>query len=127
MVHTHTTVPDLERFTLGDCHFLAHAIEKLTGWEMHCFVDGCDVPIDHAFVITPDGRALDVQGLHTLDDLCSRWGQWSHRACVMSELYWGPGKGHSPRYGNYSFLRASVLAKRLVEEYKTSCLSTTDR
>lgn len=74
---------DIEDFTAGGCSLLAEAIHEITGWELACFWDGFR-PCGHAFVRTPDGRYLDITGVHTHREMLdSRWGQ--------------PGKRHGRR------------------------------
>lgn len=108
------TKRDIERFTCGDCHFLARAIQKRTGWPIHAFVypDHSDEPYLHAFVVMRDGRVLDVQGACTIDELRVRWKcQWPHR-----EFTWRTVRGYfgEPEYGHGSYTRARVVAERLL-------------
>lgn len=104
---------DIIRFTEGDCHILARAIHLLTGWPMFSFDDGHGDPDLHAFVIAPSGKALDIEGLHSLRDLRRDWGssplvETSYEAIVS---IWG----HETSFGRYSFARARKLAPMLVE------------
>jgi hypothetical protein len=54
---------DRAMFTAGQCHILAYAIQARTGWPIWCgtFMDG--KPDLHAFVVMPNGKALDVRGM----------------------------------------------------------------
>ncbi len=65
-----------ERFTEGDCHILALAIHKATGWGFATFAYTCaggEFPDLHAFVVMPDGRCLDIDGVCTQSELLVRW------------------------------------------------------
>src|SRR4051812_44511858 len=64
---------DIERYTCGDCHYLARALHKLTGWPMAAFVDRWGDPDRHAFVLTPDGDVFDVHGIESPHDARRRW------------------------------------------------------
>jgi hypothetical protein len=68
-------------FTCGDCFQLAYAVHKITGWKLMSFVNEEGVYIDHSFIITPDGLALDIKGLHDLQDFMQEW-----RAQGMCEI-----------------------------------------
>ncbi len=61
-----------ERFTCGDCHLLANAINELTGWSVCTFLSS-DEPETHAFVKMPDGRYLDIEGASSGWELLDRW------------------------------------------------------
>lgn len=64
------------RFTCGDCHILARAIHRVTGWPMatFSFKSGKErLPDTHAFVRLPDGRYLDIEGVRTADEMYERW------------------------------------------------------
>lgn len=54
---------DVERFTAGDCHVLAHVLSQLTGWDIWAF-NVYGQPDYHAFVRTPSRYILDIEGLH---------------------------------------------------------------
>lgn len=56
------------RYKYGQCHALAQAIHDATGWPMVVWSmeEGGN---DHAMVKTPDGRYLDVEGVHTADEV----------------------------------------------------------
>ncbi len=60
------------RFMVGDCHLLAQAIHRKTGWPMVAVVDELN-PSDwwHVLVETPAGTLLDVRGEHDIDDVCT--------------------------------------------------------
>lgn len=106
----HPTALDIERFTEGDCHYLARALHRRTGWSMAAFSCGGE-PDLHAFVLTPDGRVLDVQGACTKHVMRTRWGGKGIRAYEWRALSaFGP-----PDYGEASVARARVVARNLLE------------
>lgn len=78
------TSQDVEDFTCGGCSLLAEAIhDAVPEYELACFIAGGH-PCGHAFVKLPDGRYLDITGVHT------------HRE--MLDSHWGrPGKRHGRR------------------------------
>jgi hypothetical protein len=74
---------DRDRFTSGYCHVLARAVQLASdGWPIRCF-EGEDprYPTCHAWVETPDGRFLDVEGAQDPNEFLARWcnlepGDW---------------------------------------------------
>lgn len=62
---------DVIAFTRGDCHVLARAIQRRTGWPIYALTshNWGEAPCFHAFVRMPDGRALDVLGARTMDEM----------------------------------------------------------
>lgn len=99
-------------FTAGECHLLARAIHRKTGWPVCAFIDRGFFD-HHAFVRMPDGRYLDVEGVHSERELRKRWSLPRARIgeCppdfLLSE--WGL-EDHRP----YRRRRASVVADRLL-------------
>jgi len=77
------TPQDVKDFTSGGCSLLAEAIHAARPeYVLACFWAGR--PCGHAFVKLPDGRYLDITGVHT------------HRE--MLDSGWGrPGKHHGRR------------------------------
>lgn len=64
-------------FTEGDCHLLAIELHKRGVGKLHSFAcpDEGDTDL-HAFVILPDGRILDVEGIYEGDEPYGRyWGR----------------------------------------------------
>lgn len=61
-------ISDIKRFTEGDCYVLALEINKLTGWPV------VDIGQVHAVVKTPCNNYLDIEGLHTKEEVSSKWG-----------------------------------------------------
>lgn len=109
-------VSDVERFTEGDCHILARAIHRRTGWTFCTFLyDGC--PDAHAFVQRPDGLYVDVEGVVNETSLLAKWGKhmkvkrWEDFEAFAADWpWWG---GDFCTYGLYSYLRAAQLARKL--------------
>jgi hypothetical protein len=116
-------ITDLERFTEGDCNVLATAISKRTGWPVCSFMgkswDGSEdmIPDLHAFVIRPDGKVLDVQGVCTLSQFRARWSQRAPIKVWPSPLAFRKAWGESPFFGHYSYERARKVADQLVDLY----------
>lgn len=111
MVATRITTRDVERFTEGDCHVLARALHVATGWPIQALdVDGRGCPDMHAFVLRPDGQALDVQGVHPLEDLVTAWHARATVPTTWKRLReeWGTSV-----FGDYSFTRARAIAPLL--------------
>ena len=114
---------DVERFTTGDCHIFAHELHKATGWPMECFVDLGEPEPDyqasiHAFCRRPDGKLVDIEGVHEHTTFIEKWDTWgaSHEAGTM-EVQWPIWDGYMT-YGDYSRRRARVLIPRLLEAVK---------
>lgn len=103
---------DIWRFTCGDCHVLAARLHKITGWPIHCGYDH-EFPDVHAFVLTPDGMALDVRG-PMKPSACLRGYNYrkGHREFSWAEIRraW-----ITPSLGAYSYERARKIAPVLVE------------
>lgn len=67
----------IRAFTLGDCHVLARALSK-HGYPIVLVSTTTAKKNDdawwvHALNELPDGRFVDITGLHTADDLFDRW------------------------------------------------------
>lgn len=103
---------DVWRFTCGDCHILARAIQRLTGWPIHCGISGRKHPDWHAFVLTPDGRAVDVRGVQTPAECLRGYQKRAHREFSWDHVRkdWG-----APCISSYSYARARAIAPVLVE------------
>jgi hypothetical protein len=69
---------ELEAFTSGDCWLLAATAEGEFGWEAVAVMvpEGIDegAPWMHMVNRLPDGRLIDIEGIHTEKGLLSRWG-----------------------------------------------------
>lgn len=115
---------DNKRFTCGDCHYLARAIHKRTGWQIGAFswpvVENSDRytwnpggPDYHAFAIMPDGRVLDVEGVKTQEELKERWRV---EAGIIKPFEWKDVKVFgTPDYGRFTYRRAYQVADMLLE------------
>lgn len=57
-----------ERFMYGDCWLLAERISRETGFPVVALSEDGDTPAEHAAVLTPDDRLLDVDGVHSMDE-----------------------------------------------------------
>lgn len=73
---------DVEFYMGGACPIFAIALHRLTKFPLAMLIDEtqpfhpsafseASPTIAHVFVVTPDGRALDIRGIHTLEDLKS--------------------------------------------------------
>lgn len=117
MLKTRITKKDIERFTRGDCHILATAIHKLTGWSLYAFENSSTgLGEGHAFVMPEPYIFLDITGLSTYEEMQKKWFWYTSYPIIeidLQQLYSWDG----PIYGEYSFKRASVVAKHLVKEY----------
>lgn len=81
---------DVSRFTEGDCHIFARHMATVTGYPLAVFLDECEFPDLHAFVVTPDGP-IDILGLHAWDDFFVLWRSRRWRTITWAELErdWG--------------------------------------
>lgn len=109
--------PDVSRFTEGDCHVLARELSKLTGWPCVTF----DYPNDprgsiHCAVQMPDGRIMDVLGIHDPGDFSEMWADFGYPKFSQRSKrimrQWG-----GAQFGSYSYERARVLARRLLYHF----------
>lgn len=106
---------DNYRFTCGDCHILALRLHRLTGWELATFADANGHPIMHAFVIHPDGDAVDVDGKRDIEAFRSGWGGYRIKTWTIPEFrkssWWG-----GTAFGHYSYARARVVAGKILAD-----------
>lgn len=113
------TDKDRERFTYGDCHYLARAIQKRTGWPIHALTVKSypGEPCVHAFIWTPDGKCLDVNGLRSIRKVLDDWeffdpdGHQEFPWKVFPECW----RDH-PRYGHGTYGRAAAVADQLLKQ-----------
>lgn len=63
-----------EAYVNGNCHFLAREISRKTGWPVTTCLNSEGEHAYHAFVLTPEGLGLDIDGLHTVEELAQQWG-----------------------------------------------------
>lgn len=109
---------DIDRFTTGDCHIFAKAVHSLTGWPIATF----DYEYDptgsiHAFNIMPDGRLIDVEGVFMPKEFISKWKQWKARSYSVQHWPTMRRSWQGPQFGHYSYRRARVVARRLLEHH----------
>jgi hypothetical protein len=106
------TPDDVHRFTQGDCHIFARALNKATGWPIHTFRSwgGTDM---HAFVRAPDGRCVDIQGFTRVTAFKCRWGLRNIAPIDWKDLRdeWG-----GPNFGDHSYRRAKQLVPLVLEQ-----------
>lgn len=107
---------DEVRFTEGDCHYLARAVHRKTGWPMGAF-SFRGYANAHAFARMPDGRWVDVYGPQTEGAAQRRW-KMQHSIEVFD---WRDLREFGlPQFGDYTYRRARVVADRLLGALKES-------
>lgn len=104
---------DIIRFTEGDCHYLARAINHITGWPIHCFTWDDGEPEGHAFIVMPNGKILDVEGVHTPEQFYKSWHATTHKEFPFEIIRACFG---TPDYGKYTYTRAKQVAEFLVTQ-----------
>ena len=107
------TDDDIVTFTEGDCNVLAEVIHNKTGWSFAAFHQDGWLDL-HAFVITPSGKYLDVEGVHSYDDFVESWKCTTIIATTPEKLYkeWGPN------LFSHSRTRAEKIAPILIKQAK---------
>lgn len=117
-------VSDVQRFTEGDCWILAVEIHRLTGWQMQAFHWGLKeaLPDWHVWVQTPQGFCLDIEGLHTKEELMKKHGLKNIIDCTLKDFsctfkdFYGDDADNWPVvYGMESFQRARELVALLLK------------
>lgn len=114
-------VPDVERFTEGDCWLLAKRLHRITGWPL-CSFKFWDVeaertvPGDHGFVMVPDGRVLDIEGCVSKRKFAKKWG-FKPKDIQEFDAKDMTGWEYTPAFGRYSYERARVVSERLLDKY----------
>ena len=68
-------------FIYGQCHGLALAVHRRTGWPLVAVVDH-DGVCEHICVRRPDGQIIDVTGAHTSEEMGSARGGTTHDISV---------------------------------------------
>jgi len=79
-------------FTQRACHVLAREIQLRTDWAMCAFRDIGAVgehrlPSLHTFIRMPDGHLLDVEGVHTEQEIYLRWWGKVIEDCVVIDEF----------------------------------------
>lgn len=101
---------DINRFTCGDCHIFARALNKLTGWPLHGFINDDGEPDVHAFVVRPDGKAVDIEGVHDLQTFVKRWIS-NDETLKLHQFQWSDFRCWcGAEFGKHSYRRAKQLA-----------------
>jgi len=74
-------------FTTGYCTWLAFAIHERTGWPILGELDG-DGWHMHVWVRNPDGRAVDINGIHPTDFARTKYNdpRWLEKHGMLHEL-----------------------------------------
>lgn len=107
------TEKDIYDFTRGACWILAEEISRVTGWEIRVFYP----PYPHAFVRTPDGKYLDIEGLRSGGELMGDYGRSSNfQFRKYAEGFFGLPRDFMPE--DYYRERARQLVPELLEMVK---------
>lgn len=111
---------DTERFTDGDCWLLMLELNKLTGWPCcaftwHSALNGELEADTHGFVLTPDGKYLDVEGEWTAQKLRDQYAGGGDLPAIAefprSEFRWIELVWEDSRE------RAKIVARDLLDRY----------
>lgn len=107
---------DVERFTCGDCNILANVIAEVAGLPLYCFSYNRQ-PRTHCFVGIGSSRFLDVEGVHTRDNLLEKWEE----SGIMKTSYKGMIKKGWEFIEAYpgSTKRAYKVAAHLLNKYES--------
>ena len=124
---------DVEYYMSGACPIFAIAIHRLTKFPLAMLVDETKPfypsafsepfpTIAHVFVITPDGRALDIRGVHDFEDLKAVYHDLAEPKIVevsLKELRSLMGGHFKPlcRYDVKEIKAAEGIAKELLSSY----------
>ena len=120
------TEADVCRFTEGDCHILAYALNKRTSYPIATFYyeeDYKHCGDIHAFILLPGGRVLDVTGIHAQKDFYREWitrHDYGEDYKITPQSWrelrraWGGASVSS-----YSYRRAAIVANTLLDRYRT--------
>jgi len=119
---TQITSNDQLIFTSGACHLLAHEINELTGWPIHCFMDepNYPAPCHHAFIVPRKGWRLDVNGFQPAVEHNGKWtcvsGKHSHKKFSYGKIVsaWGGAADWLLESEEEIATRAKELAPHLV-------------
>lgn len=75
----------------GSCPQLAGAIAEATGWDLVIVTDD-DGESGHVLIALPDGRYLDIRGIHETDgELLSHYGDKAIILSTTSKRLWADG------------------------------------
>ena len=115
-MHVHGPSNDRVRFTEGDCHVLAQAINEITGWPICTFVTAWHGTATlHAFNKHPSGDFVDVEGRQSPMEFQRAWTtrllikEWDGLDEMKESGWWT-----QPRWDD-SPGRAAALAPSIIE------------
>lgn len=81
----------VEAYTSGDCWMLAHQIHDITGWDVVALGEPDDTQNNpakldwyHMANLLPDGRVLDINGIHNQHDVMREWIGESETAVITT-------------------------------------------
>lgn len=101
-------------FTQGDCWMLAEEISKITGWPRCAFDQGYGSDT-HAFVRTPAGTLLDIDGETDEGEFRIRWDCYDESWSIIEVDANYEDEGWSVIFGRRKL--AAEYAEALVEAY----------
>jgi hypothetical protein len=124
------TDQDIENFTKGWCYLLAGVIEQDCGYPRVAFWDGFR-PAGHMFNILPDGRFIDITGIHTRAEMmATHWarpnGKHGARRGITRNVG-TPGSWRSSGVERVGRARAREIVPVLLAAYETSRNTTTEK
>lgn len=112
------------RYTRGQCFHFARALNSLTGWPVVGLSYGEDPPDHyaciHALCLNPEGKLVDIEGVHEPDDVVNDYGCLSYH--VIGRYWYGRIRpdccNHAEQYARRWILRnpervGLELAKRV--------------
>lgn len=119
---------DIYRFTKGDCHHLARALNSLDpALQIYCFWTNphCGIPDLHAFVRVSRNKYLDIEGLQTVKQLIQKYdgnrdyglARKNIRPVEWSLLRSNFNSDNGPKHGHYTYQRAREVARILYDYY----------
>lgn len=122
---------DVEYYMGGACPIFAIALHRLTKFPLAMLIDETKPfhpsafseafpTIAHVFVVTPDGRALDIRGVHKFEDLKALYHDLDEPKIVdvtLKELRSLMGVSMKPlcKYDAKEILEAEKVAKKLLK------------
>ncbi len=112
---------DVIRFTDGDCHVFARALNAYTGWPMYAFAyeweTGAWEPDLHAFCVYKN-HAVDIEGAEPIESFRTRWSDGD--VVEVKQFEWQSMRAFQnwgiPVHGPYSHRRAKLLAPIIAEK-----------
>lgn len=77
--------PVIARYMEGGCYALAIAHHRITRWPL--IVMGSATAFEHALVVHPSGRLVDICGAHDADELARAWGGTEYTRLTEDALW----------------------------------------